>query len=115
MSANPFWSGQRFAFNKVLGTGDGDTEIVATPGSGKTLYIEHLTVTITTAAAQAFDIEDDGGSPVEIFKAPASLAVGSYYVNHGPLGFPLTANTALQYDCAAAGVGLTVSGYGHVR
>lgn len=110
-----FWSGEKFSFNKVIGTSDGDTDLVAAPGAGRTLYVEHLTVTITTAAAQAFDVEDKGGAPVEIFKAPASLAVGSYYVNHGPLGFPLTTNTALEFDTAAAGVGCTISGYGHIR
>ncbi len=55
-------------------------------------------------------IEDDGGSPVELFKAPASLAVGAYPVDPGPEGHALTANEALKY-VATAGVGLTISGY----
>ena len=103
-----------FSFVTQIGTGTGDTELVAAPGAGRKLAVQSLTVTITTAAAQAFDIEDDGSTPVEIFKAPASLAAGTYAVDAGPLGIALTANTALQFDTAAAGVGATISGFGYI-
>lgn len=98
-----------------IATTDGQTELVAAPGAGFALVVQVLTVTITTSAAQDFDIEDDGASPVELFKAPASLAVGTYGVDAGPVGRRLTENTALEYHPAAAGVGLTLSGFGYVR
>lgn len=106
---------QCFAFAKNIATTDGDTELVAAPGASRRLRVQGLVVTITTSAAQAFDIEDDGGSPVELFKAPASLAVGNYIVDGGGLGISLTTNTALQFDTASAGVGATISGYGYIQ
>ena len=109
-----FYTAHKFSFVKQIATGTGDTELVAAPGAGKKLVIQSLMVTITTAAAQTFNIEDDGGSAVVLFAAPASLAVGTYGVDCGPLGVPVTANTALQYDCGAAGVGATISGWGYI-
>lgn len=104
-----------FSFIKNIATSDGDTTLVAAPGTGKTLRLQGMLVCITTAAAQAFDIEDSGGSPVEVFKAPASLAVGNYLVDAGGLGVALTTNTALEFDTASAGVGATISGYGWIQ
>lgn len=106
--------GWQFSFSVNIGTGTGDTELVAAPGADRTLVVQLCIITITTAAAQAFDIEDDAASPVELFKAPASLPAGTYAVDPGPVGIRLTANTALQFDTAAAGVGLTVSGFGYI-
>lgn len=103
---------QRWSFCTPIATSAGDTDLVAAPTAGRKIVVQHLTVTITTAAAQAFDIEDNSGT-VEIFKAPASLAVGSYYVNLGPLGVALTAAEKLYFNTAAAGVGVTISGWGY--
>jgi hypothetical protein len=111
-----FDSSAGFSFVENIATGTGDTTLVSAPGAGRSLVVQVLTVTITTAAAQAFDIEDsDASAPVELFKAPASLAAGTYAVDAGPLGKALTANTALEFDTAAAGVGLTISGFGYIR
>lgn len=113
MSAYGFTSAARWSFATPIGTGTGNTTLVAAPTSPRTLMVQSLTVVITTSAAQAFDIESSGGG-VEIFKAPASLAAGTYPVDCGPLGVALTAGEALQYT-ATAGVGLTVSGFGYIR
>jgi len=115
MPAYGFGSEQKWGFATPIGTGVGDTELVAAPGADRTLVVQGLTIAITTAAAQAFDIEDDSATPVEIFKAPASLAVGTYGADMGVLGVALTENTALQFDTAAAGVGCTISGFGYIR
>lgn len=110
-----FYSGPKFSFVKVIATTDGDTDLLAAPAEGLTYVLEHLTVTIVTAAAQAFRVEDKGASPTVYFSAPASLAIGSYYVNLGPLGVAASASaTTLEFDTAAAGVGCVISGYGHV-
>lgn len=98
---------------KCLDTGTGTTTLVAAPGPGRRLRVQGLMVCVTTAAAQAFDIESSSGA-VEVFKAKASQEVGAYPVDPGPLGFPLPADEALQYT-ATAGVGLTVSGFGWVE
>lgn len=104
---------EKFAFSTPIATGTGTTSLVASPGAGRKLRVQALTLCITTAAAQAFDVEDSGGT-VELFKAPASLAVGTYACDMGPLGVALTAATALNYT-ATAGVGLTISGFGYVQ
>lgn len=105
----------RWSAVKNIATGDGTTTIQAAPGAGRTLMVQHMSFEVTTLAAQAFDIEDTGSSPVELYKAPASLAVGGYGGDHGPIGIALTANTGLEYHPAAAGVQLTVRAYGYIR
>ena len=105
---------QEWTFATPIATGTGDTTLVAAPGADRRLRIQALTVCITTAAAQAFDIEDSSGT-VELFKAPASLAVGTYAVDMGRQGVPLTENEALVFNTAAAGVGCTISGFGWIQ
>src|SRR3990167_6528794 len=104
---------KRFTFLKVIGTGDGDTDLLTAPATGETLWVQHITVTIVTAAAQPFIVADKGGSPVTFFSAPASLAAGSYYVKLGPVGFPVsTSAVTLEFDTAAAGGAAVISGWG---
>lgn len=105
-------SAKQFAFMTPIGTGAGNTTLVAAPGANRQLAVQSLTICITTSAAQAFDIESADGV-TELFKAPASLAVGLYGGDAGRTGVRLPSNTALQYT-ATAGVGLTVSGFGWV-
>lgn len=111
-----FYGGQSFSTVTVVATSDGDTDLVAAPGAGKTLVLQKLTVAVTTAAAQTFRIEDKGSSPKIFFSAPASLAVGFYTLDFGPLGVAVSeANAALEVDVAAAGVGMTIAVHGYVR
>jgi hypothetical protein len=111
-----FDQSKQFAFIKSIATGDGDTDLMTAPATGETLWVCQINVTIVTAAAQAFRIEDKGGSPIVYFSAPASLAVGTYNVPLGPMGVAVSASaTTLEYDCAAAGVACVVSGWGYIR
>ncbi len=105
----------RWAFCTPIATATGNTTLVAAPAAGRALVVQKLTVSITTAAAQAFDIEDSDGT-VELFKAPASLAAtGNPFVfDLGPLGVTLTAATGLVYTATAV-VGLTVAGHGYIK
>ena len=103
----------KFEFVKNITTAMGNTTLVAAPGAGKRLVLQALMVCVTTSAAQAFDIEDSSGS-IEVFKGPASLAVGAYPVDPGPVGHDLTNNEALQFT-ATAGVGATLSGFGYIK
>lgn len=107
---------QHWSFVTNIATTDTDITLVAAPATGRTLVVQVLTVAITTSAAQAVNIEDASASgAVQVFRAPASLAVGTYGVDAGPLGVALTAATALEWDAVAAGVGATVSGFGYIR
>ncbi len=104
---------QEFAFSQPITTAMGDTTLVAAPGAGRTLRIQGLTICVTTSAGVAFDVEDGAGT-VELFKAPASLAVGTYAVDPGPLGAALTTNSGLVYS-SSGGAGVTISGFGWVQ
>jgi hypothetical protein len=102
-----------FEFVANISTATGTTTLVAAPGAGKALRIQSLIICLTTTSVQTFDIEDTSGT-VELFKAPASLAIGPWPIDAGPLGHPLTTNEALRYVPSAAGSGLTISGWGWV-
>ncbi len=107
---------KRFAFIKVITASDGDTDLLTAPPTGETFWVQQINVTIVTAAAQTFRIEDKGASPVVYFSAPASLAVGTYNIPLGPLGVAASAAaTTLEYDCSAAGVAAVISGWGYIR
>lgn len=105
--------GFQFSFAVNIATTDATITLQADPGDDRTLVVQSLTVTITTAAAQAFDIEGVAGT-VELFKAPVSLAVGTWAFDFGPIGIRLASSEALQYVPAAAGVGATLSGFGYI-
>lgn len=110
-----FDTSHRWSAVKNIATGDGDTTIQAGV-TGKTMMVQGLAVVITTAAAQAFDIEETGGTPVELFKAVASQAVGTYLLDYGPLGVAMsTTGTGIEYDCAAAGVSATIAAFGYYK
>lgn len=108
-------SAARWAFCTPIAAATGNTTLQAAPGAGRVLMVQKLTVSITTVAAQAFDIEDSDGT-VELFKAPASLAAtgNPFTFDMGELGVALTANTGLVYT-ATAGVGLTVAAHGYIK
>lgn len=67
------------------------------------LVVTDLTVIITTAAAQAIDIEDNATSAIEVAKFAASLAVGVHRVFNLTKGIQLTPGKKLIYKPAAAG------------
>jgi hypothetical protein len=107
---------KKFAFVKSIATSDGDTDLLTAPATGETLWVCQINVTIHTAAAQSFRIEDKGSSPIVYFSAPNSLAVGTYNVPLGPMGVAVSASaTTLEFDTSAAGVGCIVSGWGYIR
>lgn len=101
----------RWSIATNIATGTGNTTLKAGT-SGKKLFVNRLCLTITTAAAQAFDIEDTTGT-VELFKAPASLATATpIQFDYGEVGIGLTTGDGLVYT-ATAGVALTISAHGY--
>jgi len=98
---------QNFSVAVNILVGSGTTTIQASPGANARLVVTRMSVAITTSAAQSFDIESSGGT-VELYKAPASLAVGLVFMGDMFQGVPLPVNEALQYTPSAAGVGATI-------
>lgn len=108
-----FDSAARWNFRQIVATGTADYALIAGQ-TGRTLMVQSLTINVTTSAAQAFDVESsDTGTA--LFSAPASLAVGVYSMDFGPLGFAIEAGEGIDWDAAAAGVGASVSGFGYYR
>ena len=103
-----FRENQPWSAAVAFATGDSSKTIKAAPGAGKALVVVQVAVYISTAAAQAFDIEETGGA-VEVAKFAASAA-GSHVGPRLEKGIQLTANTALSYVPASAGpAGLVVA------
>ena len=80
----------------VLAVGDAGKDNVITPKSANhQLFIQKITASIVTAAAQAITIRDDAGTPVVIDVIPASQAT-SIILDYGPKGRALTVGKNLD-------------------
>jgi hypothetical protein len=56
-----------------------------------TVFVQKMTIVITTSAAQIITIKDSAGTPVVIWSIAASAALGSVYtIDFGSRGFGLT-------------------------
>lgn len=89
-------------YEVVTGTGkpvngDVDKTILAAPGSGKTLRLLRAVVSVTVVATGGGGevALEDGVSGTRIFEADAD-ALGTYVLDFGTDGYPLTANTLLN-------------------
>lgn len=76
---------------------DVDEAVIATPGAGRVLRITHgvIMVTVVAAGGGGEVALEDGVGGTRIFEADAD-ALGVYPFDFGPIGYPLTANTALN-------------------
>lgn len=75
----------------VVATSDASTTLVTAKSTKHTVFLQKLTISITTSAAQIITIKDSAGTPVEIGSIAASAAKGSVYtVDFGSRGYALT-------------------------
>ena len=73
-------------------------DFIAVKNANYRIYVQRITVNISTAAAQAITFQDDASTPVVIGVLAASLAVGSYtVVDGGAEGIPLTLGKNLEF------------------
>lgn len=94
---------------RVSGTGEAaqgsaDITIIAAPGAGQKIFIQHAVIQVTVAAASAGGevALEDGVGGTRLFEADAD-AVGVHYFSFGDPGFPLTANTLLNVTVDGSG------------
>jgi len=67
------------------------TTAIAALSTKFTIFVQKLTIVITTSAAQIITIKDSAGTPVVIGSIAASAALGSVYtIDFGSRGFALT-------------------------
>jgi hypothetical protein len=78
---------------ELLAAEDAKT-LVTVRNANYTLFIQRITYTPTTVAAQAITVKDSAGTPVAVALIPASQAT-PYVADFGPEGLPLTAGKNL--------------------
>lgn len=67
------------------------TTAIAALSAKFTIFVQKLTIVITTSAANIITIKDSAGTPVVIGSIAASAALGSVYtIDFGSRGFALT-------------------------
>ncbi len=106
------WLGEpRNLTTQMLAADAGKTDIASVSKTNRTLYVQRVTFTPTTVAAQAITIRDDNGTPKPIALIPASQAT-PYVIDFGPEGVPLTAGKNLDASNTAGPAGIfTVEAY----
>ena len=95
----------------VVAAADSATkENVITPRNVySTIFVQRITLSVITDAAQSLTFQDDAGTPVIIAKSAASPGLGIEVVcDFGPKGYALTVGTNL--DIVISGAGLACKG-----
>lgn len=78
--------------------------LIASPGSKYTIYLQKLTVLITTDAAPTLTFRDSAGTPVPVSSLPANPGVGTFILLDVTEGIPITEGKALNLEASAAGL-----------
>lgn len=84
--------------------GSADQTIIAAQGAGKKLYLLKALIVVTVVASVAGGevALEDGLNGTRFFEADAD-ALGSYSIDFGEEGYPLTANTLLNLAVDGSG------------
>lgn len=90
----------------IFPTSQTTTTLITAIDANHTIYVQRITVSITTSAAQTLTFQDTAGTPVVIAQLPSSPgAYTRYDFDFGPKGVPLTKGTNLQASFTGAGNG----------
>ena len=85
------------------------TDAITPRSASYTVFVQRITLSVITDAAQSLTFQDDAATPVLIAKSPASPGLGVEIVaDFGPAGRGLTAGTNL--DVVISGAGLACKG-----
>jgi hypothetical protein len=90
---------------QMLAADAGKTDIATVSSANYTLYIQRVTYSPSTVAAQGITIRDDNGTPKPLLLIPASQAT-PIVVDFGPEGVPLTAGCNLDASNVAGPAGI---------
>lgn len=88
---------------------DDQASFIAPKSADYTLYIQKITVGITTYSAKTWLFQDSNGTPVPIWFISIPAAAGTtgadatYSIDFGAEGIALTAGKGLSLDVSAAG------------
>lgn len=90
-------------------TGTSNTAVIAAQGAGVRIYVTHINVLNTSATATLVNIKD-GTTTIYTVSAPATSGQVSLTL---PVPLRLTANTALNVNCATTSANVIVSASGY--
>lgn len=88
----------------ILATDAGKAAIIAAPADAtEALFIQKVTISVTTLGAQAHTFQDNASTPIKVGTLEASVAVGVTRTwDFGARGFKLTAGKQLDISGSAA-------------
>ena len=100
-----------------IATTDSGTVVLASPkSSAYTIYIEEITLTIETSAAQTVQFEDSLGSPTFVEKSDSAPGDNTLYIwRFGGGGRPLDEGETFDMTFSGAGLKGHVQWEGHQR
>lgn len=102
--------------NLVILAGDNLSATTLITGKANyAIHVTHISISVTTSAAQSIDIQDSANTPIEVLGLPASAAEGFYGWNFGEEGIPITEGKDLTITTSAAGVACYVHVEGYFR
>ena len=93
----------------ILAATDDQTDVIAVKSANHRIYIQKITVAITTYAAKTWTFQDDASTPVPIWHisipaaAPTTAGDATHEIDFGPTGIALTLGKNLDLDVSAAG------------
>jgi len=94
----------------ILAATDDQTAFIAPKSANHTVYIQKISISITTYSAKTWTFKDTADTPVEIAYLSIPTAVtalpsesGTIVFDFGPTGTPLTKGKGLTLDVSAAG------------
>lgn len=95
-----------------VATGDSATkeDVIAVKSARHSIFVQRITLSVTTDAAQSLTFQDDAGTPVVIAKSPASPGLGLEVVaDFGPMGIQLTEGKNLDITISGAGLACKIN------
>lgn len=89
--------------------------VVAVKDSNHRIYVQKITVSVITDAAQSLIFQDDANTPVLIAKTKATPGLGPIVFDFGVNGTPLTKGKNLDIATSGAGVAARVHVEGYQK
>ena len=94
---------------QILAATDDQASFIAPKSANHKLFIQKITVSITTYSAKTWTFQDSNGTPLPIWHIsipaapPTTAGDNSFTVDFGAEGIPLTVGKGLSLDVSAAG------------
>lgn len=99
-----------------LAAAGGDATLVTNPNTAYSIFIQRISVVVTTDAAQSASFEDSNSTPVVAGRVNTSPGLGYKEVaDHGPQGLQLTEGKNFVLNVSAAGLGMDIHWEGYMR